>query len=296
LFNENRVVIHDQETGHQKMVEITKPWKCTSSQYFLVVTAVEDGLHLFTIDGVLVHIVPDSKDARCVAFHPHNTDILAIGYKDGSVRVWHVSTQSYGSTFKEHTDLISNIRFAPDCRLILSSWDNTASIVTLDDQFQLISLKKFKGHTDRVTDILPLLSSKQCVTCSDDYTLNVWNCQTGACLRTLTDHTYPVTSLAMHPNGQYYASGSQDRTVIIWSSETFEAVRRIDFPKPVASLIIDESNTLHVGVYLHGVMSCNVLTGEVGSVIIPETKFILGLALGKTPLMAFTKQAAHSHL
>jgi WD40 repeat protein len=271
LFRDDRVVSHDLETGEQKEIEVKEPLNCAASQHIIAVTTLYDGLHLFSTDGTLAHIVPDSTGARCVAFHSHNPNILAVGFKDGSVRIWDVSTQSILSAFNAHPTCISNIRFAPDCRLFLSSVDKTASIVALDDQFHIVSSIELKGHTRWVTDIIPLRSSNQCVTCSEDETIKVWDCETGVCLRTLTEHTHYVVSLAMHPSGQYFASGSNDESVIIWSSETFEVLRRIFFPRWVHSIVFGESDTLYAGVYYQGVTSCNALTGEVGHVIIPAT-------------------------
>jgi WD40 repeat protein len=285
-LDENRVVIHDLNTGEQKEIEVETPFKCASSQHLIAVTAFRKDLRLLSTDGALVHIVPDSADAYCVALHPRSTNILAMGSFDGSARLWDMSLQSYVYSLKEHTNLISNIRFAPDGRLLLTSVDNNASIITLDDQFQFLSSIKFKGHMDRVFDILPLPSSNQCVTGSLDTTISVWDCGTGQCLRTLTEHTDAVTSLAVHPNGQCFASGSGDQTVIIWSSETFEVRHRMIFPDRVHSIVFGEGETLYAGLsgFLNrrGIMLCSALTGEVGPVIIPEISSCDRLSFGKT--------------
>jgi WD40 repeat protein len=262
-YHSNRVVIHDLETGHQKVVQIYRPSNSASSKHVHAIVSYGVGIHLLTMDGDLVRIVPGSVHTSCVAFHPHNTNILAIGFRDGTVRMWDVSVHAYVSSFKQHTDQISNIRFAPDGRLFLSWWGESASIVTLDEQFQILSSVKLEGHTRRVSDILPLFLWNQCVTCSDR-TIKVWDCQTGACLRTLTAHTGWVISLALNPSGQYFASGSEDQSVIIWSCKTFEVLHIIQFPQRIQSLAFHASHTLYVGVYGLGVMSCNALTGKIG--------------------------------
>ncbi len=194
--------------------------------------------------------------------------------------MWSLSTQTYVSSFKEHAYGITNIRWESDCRLFLSSWDHTASIITLDEHFQYVLLIKFEGHTFFVNDILPL-PPKQCVTCSRDRTIKVWDCETGACLRTLTEHTQEVLSLAMHTNRRCFASGSWDQSVLIWSSETFEVLHHMQFPSSVHSLLFVEDDAVYVGVYEHGVMSCSVLTGEIGRMIIPVTGRIADLSLRK---------------
>jgi WD40 repeat protein len=145
-FSEKRVVVHDLETGGQRVIEVEVPWKSTSSQHIIAVTTYQTGLHIFTIDGVLVQVVPDSTIAVCVAFHPRNNHVLAIGYADGAVRMWDVSIQVYVSEFKQHTNQVTNIRFAPDDRLYSSSFDETASVITLDDHFQIMSWAILKGH------------------------------------------------------------------------------------------------------------------------------------------------------
>ncbi len=142
LYDENRVVIYDVETGDRNEIEVKEPWKCSSSQRYIAVSTSQHDLHLFSHEGVLVHIVPDSTDAKCVAFHPRYTNILAIGYGSGTVRIWDVSLRAYLSVLKAHTRQITSIRVTPDDRLFLSSWDKTASAITLDDQFECVL-----GHT-----------------------------------------------------------------------------------------------------------------------------------------------------
>jgi hypothetical protein len=78
-------VIRDVETGKQKEVEVKQPWKCVGQQQHIVVISGNDNLHVFTTDGDLKYIILESKNACCVAFHPVNPDILAIGFHEGAV-------------------------------------------------------------------------------------------------------------------------------------------------------------------------------------------------------------------
>jgi WD40 repeat protein len=266
FYDQSRVVILDLETAEQKVVEVKWPWKCAASHQFFSVVA-EDGVRLLTLDGDLVHIVPNSKDSTCLTFHPRNSGLLFIGFNDGSVRLWDASEQQYQFELKEHSGQITSITLASDRVIFLSSRDETASITTLASKNQGRSCIKLAGHTSWVDNVLPLLLSNQCVTSSDDKTIKVWDCQTGACLHTLTEHSHIVVQLALHASGQRFASGSWDRCVIIWSTQTFEITHRIQFPGGVQSVAFDEDETLYAGVYNHGVMSCNALTWKIGLVI-----------------------------
>ncbi len=151
---ENRSLIDDLETDEQNVIEIAKPWKCAASPYWIAVTSCVNGLDLFTTDGVLVRIVPDSTEVSCVAFHHLSTNILAIGYGDGAVRICDGLTSRHVSAFKQHTFIITNIRFASDRCLLLSSHNSTGSIINLDDRFQLVSSIRLEGHLCWIKDIL----------------------------------------------------------------------------------------------------------------------------------------------
>jgi WD40 repeat protein len=146
------------------------------------------------------------------------------------------------SSFIEHSERINSIRFASNGRLLTSSSDKT-----VDSKYVVQSCIKVNGHTVWVIGILPLpSSSNKCVTCSNDKTIKVWDCQAGACLRTLKKRTNWVTTLTVSSeNGKFFASGSPDRSVIIWSSETFEVLRRIEFSKAIQSLVFGESGILY---------------------------------------------------
>ncbi len=99
---------------------------------------------------------------------------------------------------------------------------------------------------------------------SDDTTVMVWDCETGVCLRTLSEHRNSAIALAAHANGQCFASGSYDQSVVIWSSETFDILHRIEVPDMINTLTFAENGHLFIGVYYQGAMLCNILTGEVG--------------------------------
>ena len=111
---QDQVVIQDLATNERKSILLQGPMRCAVSPYFIFVTTERIGLHMFSTDGGLVCILPESMEARCVALHPCNTNILAIGFGDGTVRIWDMSTQAYVSSFKQHADGISSIRFSRD--------------------------------------------------------------------------------------------------------------------------------------------------------------------------------------
>ncbi len=72
----------------------------SSSHYIAFSTGEDDGLHVFTIDVELVHIVPDSTGSTCADFKASDPEMLGIGFLEGSVRKRDGKAQEFVSSFK----------------------------------------------------------------------------------------------------------------------------------------------------------------------------------------------------
>ena len=76
-----------------------------------------------------------------------------------------------------------------------------------------------QGHTAPVRDVCVLSDNSRIVSTSSDYTLRVWNINTGLCERTLSVPDSTHWSLCALPDG-YLASGSNAGVIIIWNINT----------------------------------------------------------------------------
>jgi len=65
---------------------------------------------------------------------------------------------------------------------------------------------------------------RRAVSGSWDYTLRVWDLETGECLRTLEGHVLNVDSVSVSPDGRRAVSGSLDNTMRVWDPETGQCV------------------------------------------------------------------------
>ena len=74
-------------------------------------------------------------------------------------------------------------------------------------------LRKFEGHTDRVTSVSFSGDGKQVVSGSWDKTVRVWDVESGAELRKFEGHTTWVTSVSFSGSGKQVVSGSWDKAV-----------------------------------------------------------------------------------
>jgi WD40 repeat protein len=81
------------------------------------------------------------------------------------------------------------------------------------------------GHTGSINTIALTVNGRTAVSGSDDFTLRVWDLETGKEIKTLKGHTGSVTSVAATPDGKTAVSGSDDDTLRVWNLETGMEIR-----------------------------------------------------------------------
>jgi WD40 repeat protein len=141
LFNENRVVIREFETGEEHELKVEYCLHLAASSRYIAATTNKGGVHLFSHDGELVQEVLCSESTISVGFHSRNPSILAIGFESGTIRIWDARARAYVSSFKEHTDYVLRASFTHDGLLLLSSADKSASLVRRSSSNRVSSLK-----------------------------------------------------------------------------------------------------------------------------------------------------------
>ena len=75
-----------------------------------------------------------------------------------------------------------------------------------------------------VTTLLFSPDGKTIASGSADYTVRLWNAETGELMHTLTGHAYTVQSVSFSPDGSIVASGSDD--IRIWDANTGAHIRK----------------------------------------------------------------------
>ena len=101
-------------------------------------------------------------------------------------------------------------------------------------------VRTLEGHTDTVWAVAWSSDGRRVVSGSADKTIKIWSaetgasaawksvvcfaerarCATGEVVRTLEGHTSIVYAVAWSSDGQRVVSGSEDKTIKIWSAET----------------------------------------------------------------------------
>ena len=134
-----------------------------------------------------------------VAVLPDGRRALSASH-DLTLRLWDIETGAELRRFEGHIRLINSVAVLPDGRRALSASGNFVS-----------SLFDHRG-----------------VSASADYTLRLWDIETGAELRRFEGHTDLVSSMKVLPNGHRVLSASADYTLRLWDIETGAELRRFE--------------------------------------------------------------------
>jgi WD40 repeat protein len=181
-----------------------------------------------------------------VAFSPDGSQILSAA-RDYTTRLWDVKSGRQVHCLQGHTNTVYKASFSPDgSQAISASADYTVRLWDLKTGREIRRMGQASGgHTDIVwtADFSPdgryavSGSGKQLdlVNRSNgvprfwpgtkDFTVRLWDVQTGTEVRRFTGHTDAVLSVAFTPDGRHLLSGGIDHMVRLWEVATGKQLR-----------------------------------------------------------------------
>jgi len=197
-----------------------------------------------------------SAAVTAMAFSP-DSNTLATGSRDKTIKLWDVDTGSLIRTMTGHTQIISTVKFLGEGATLVSGsedqsmriWEATtgnvrrtfnvtgkacfhavawsgatrliASRTCLGDvglwDIRLNSRRDLAGHGNDGYGLSFTPDGSYLASGGADNSIRIWYSANGSLTRTLTGHTDHVNSLAYSPEGRLLASGSKDKTAKIWN-------------------------------------------------------------------------------
>jgi len=112
--------------------------------------------------------------------------------------------------------------------LALSYWNNTIGVGSVGGDIIILDViigrqtAVLSGHTHEVNSLTFSSDGLSIVSGSNDYTIKLWDIQTGGVIRTFHGHTKQVQSVSISVDYTRIASGSQDETIRLWDIQTGE--------------------------------------------------------------------------
>lgn len=147
---------------------------------------------------------------------PVDGNVYAVGYADGSVRLWNQESAEALVTFHGHRAAVSVL-----------SWDHTGTRVAsgsrdcdiiIWDVLSETGLYRLKGHTNGVTDLCFVHESSAIVSASKDTFVKVWDLATQHCLETVVVHRTEVTALHFDAEKGLLLTFGADQQIRVFST------------------------------------------------------------------------------
>ncbi|KAG0668478.1 beta transducin [Maudiozyma exigua] len=171
-------------------------------------------LDSFLTDGVPLGSI-DTKSAKpaevtYLKYHK-DTNLLAVGYADGVIKVWDLMSKSVLLSFNGHKSAITTLEFdVTGTRLISGSRDSNIIVWDLVSE---IGLYKLRSHKDNITGLW-CENEDWLISTSKDGLIKIWDLKVQQCVETHIAHTGECWALGIH-NDLVVTTGS-DSQVKVW--------------------------------------------------------------------------------
>lgn len=207
-----------------------------------------------------------TDDVLSIAFS-RDSNIIAAGHRDGTIRLWDVVGKRVFSILNGHTSGVDRVGFSPDNKLLVSVGNETINIwnVTTSQTIKSIHYPSTILHSNYPTYVGFSPDGMLVVSGDGDGVIRLWDVSTGQNTATLEGHTGSISSIAFSPDGKSIASASLARTLLPSNNPVDNTVRLWD----VASGQVKSILKGH--------------TDSVSSIIFsPDNRFIVSGSLDKT--------------
>ncbi|KAG0012704.1 hypothetical protein BGZ80_011564 [Entomortierella chlamydospora] len=166
----------------------------------------------------------DNKaEVTCIA-RSVDHDSYAVGYANGSIRIWSMSKSDVLVTFNGHRSAVTALAFDKSgSRLVSGSKDTDLIVWDVEGE---VGLYRLRGHKDQITSVR-FISRPSIVeggkptdgyvlSSSKDTLIKLWDLSTQHCIETLVAHRNEVWSCDVNADETMLVSGGGDPDIKVW--------------------------------------------------------------------------------
>ncbi|PKU29021.1 wd repeat-containing protein hypothetical protein [Limosa lapponica baueri] len=154
---------------------------------------------------------------------------LAVGYEDGSIRVFNLLSGEANITFNGHKAAVTALQYDHLGGRLVSGSKDTDVIVW--DVINESGLYRLRGHKDAVTQVLFLKEKNLLVTSGKDTLVKWWDLDTQHCFKTLVGHRTEVWGMALISEEKRLITGSADSELRVWDITYIQEEKDPDEPE-----------------------------------------------------------------
>ncbi len=228
LAQQDTVVSFEQNIpGHTNAVETVTYSK---DGKFLISGSWDNTARLYTVDtsgGITFSksFTGHFAAVTAVAINYQST-MVATGSKDFTVRVYDIATGKLLFVSRDHKEAISNLLFDP-AGMVLFSSSHDGSIRLYDVvNFENNKVEKALQFGTKVNDFILSTAKGAFLVASAKPVIEQITLKKNV-TKSFTGHTGPVNCLDMSPNKKMLASGSDDKSIIIWDMATATILKKL---------------------------------------------------------------------
>ena len=225
---QDTVVTFDQNLpGHTNAVETVAYSK---DGKFLISGSWDNTARLYTVDtgGAVTFsksFTGHFAAVTAVAINYQST-MVATGSKDFTVRVYDIASGKLLFVSRDHKEAISNLLFDP-AGMVLFSSSHDGSIRLYDVvNFENNKAEKALQFGTKINDFILSTAKGAFLVASAKPVIEQITLKKNV-TKTFTGHTGPVNCLDMSPNRKMLASGSDDKSIIIWDMASATVLKKL---------------------------------------------------------------------
>jgi WD40 repeat protein len=154
-----------------------------------------------------------------LAFHPSQSNILAVGISHSTVYIWNLDNSSHQTFENSERSWVASLLFSPDGKILITG-DGEGKIRLWDVDNQYTLLETYQDHQRQIFSLTLSPDSSVLASSSDDKTVILWDIDLLSKLlrrkSVLEGHDNGVRSVTFSPDGKTIATGGIDNTIRHW--------------------------------------------------------------------------------